>query len=115
MNPIVRLGGYRGFWPWACYLHQPAVGCGYAHRPTFPQGIRTVAVPIFDNRSFYRGAERDVTEALIKQIELETPYKVVAPTGADTELSGSIVAINSGVLSRDTEGGVPQEEELRRT
>src|SRR5665213_243892 len=49
-------------------------GCGYTTKSVFPPGIRTVAVPIFENRSFYRGAERDVTEALIKQIEMATPY-----------------------------------------
>ena len=44
--------------------------CGYSHQALFPEGIRTVAVPIFENRTtHYRGLERDVTEALIKEIE----------------------------------------------
>lgn len=87
--------------------------CGYRHEALYPVDVRTLAVPIFENRSFYRGIEFDLTEALIKQIELQTPYKVVAESGADTILAGSIVRVDQDVLSRSEEGGVPQELELR--
>lgn len=88
-------------------------GCGYRHQGLYPADVRTLAVPIFENRSFYRGLEFDLTEALIKQIELDTPYKVVAESVADTILTGSIVRVEQDVLSRSEKGGVPQELELR--
>jgi len=90
-------------------------GCGYANKDLYPQGIRSVAVPIFENRSFYQGAEFDVTEALTKEIEKRTPYKVVQPSGADTVLQGTIVSIEQSVNSRRHEGGLPEEMEVRIT
>jgi len=88
-------------------------GCGYAHKTTYPAGIRSVAVPIFKNKSFYQGAEFDVTEAVVKEIESRTPYKVVGEAGADTILEGSIVSIDQTRTARRREGGVPEELEFR--
>lgn len=88
-------------------------GCGYGNKAVYPTGIRSVSVPIFENRSFYRGMERELTEALIKAIELQTPYKAVARAGADTELTGSIISVRQAQLSRRFEGDVPQEIEIR--
>ena len=90
-------------------------GCGYSHTVMFPPHVRTVAVPIFDNQSFYQGLEFDLTEALIKEIELQTPYKVTSASRADTILQGQIVAVRQTRLSRRNTGGVPQELEMRIT
>ena len=89
-----------------------ALGCGYSHQELFPPEYETVAVPIFQNRSFYRDVETDLTEALIKQIELRTPYKVVAPARADTVIEGTIVSITQRLLSRGRGTGLPQELEV---
>ena len=89
--------------------------CGYAHKELFPTDVRTVAVPIFENRSFYQGMEFDLTEALVKEIELRTPYKVTDAGSADTIVHGVITAVDQDRLSRRSEGGVPQELELRIT
>ncbi len=88
-------------------------GCGYRQGGLFDADVRTVAVPIFDNQSFYRGLEFDLTEATIKQIELKTPYKVVGPEMADTVLHGTITGVEQALLSRGGDGGLPQELELR--
>jgi Lipopolysaccharide-assembly len=85
---------------------------GYRHEPLYPTNVRTVAVEIFENRSFYQGAEFDLTEALAKEIELRTPYKVVDRSSADTLITGTISSIKQGVLSRTTTGGVPQEMQV---
>ncbi len=87
-------------------------GCGYSHKPLFDTTYRTVSVPIFDNRTFYRGVEFDLTEALKKQIELRTPYKVVNDESGDTILRGSVVAVRQNRLSREREGGMVQELEM---
>ncbi|MCX5661229.1 MAG: LPS assembly lipoprotein LptE [Planctomycetota bacterium] len=109
---IIRLG--------TCYAALASAvlllaGCGYGTKAVYPSGIRSVTVPIFENRSFYRGMERDLTEALIKAIELQTPYKAVARAGADTELTGKILNVKQIQLSRRFEGGLPQELEVRIT
>ncbi|MCE9591917.1 MAG: hypothetical protein K8S99_15515 [Planctomycetes bacterium] len=90
-------------------------GCGYAHKELFPQNVRSVAVPIFENRTFYQGIEFDMTEALTKEIELRTPYKVVAEAGADTQLRGTIVSVNQTVLSHRPDGNLPEELDVHVT
>ncbi len=88
-------------------------GCGYSHKELFPKDVRTVAVPIFENRTFYQGVEFDLTEALIKEIERRTPYKVVAEDRADTILRGRVVAVEQRRLSQTRLGGLPEEVEAR--
>lgn len=87
-------------------------GC-YTNQPMYPEDYRTVAVPIFENRTFYRNVEFDVTEALIKEIELRTPYKVVDQAIADTLIQGQITTIEQRVVSRRSDIGVVQEIEYQ--
>lgn len=95
-----------------CLAALPLVGCGYSHTAMYPDNVGTVGVPIFDNRTPYRAAEFDLTEALIKEIELRTPYKVVHPSKATTVLHGVITSISQRVLSQRKIGGLPEEVEV---
>jgi hypothetical protein len=71
---------------------------GYTTRPMYDLSIRTVYVPIFKNQTFNRGLEFQLTQAVIREIESKTPYKVVqCREAADTELLGNIVNKNKGV------------------
>lgn len=98
----------------ACLLVLSLGGCGYSTKEVYPTDVRSVAVPIFENRTFYQGAEFDLTEAVIKEIEVRTPYKVIKQGAADTALIGSIRLIDLLPLSRRSRGGaVPQEVEFR--
>jgi len=90
-------------------------GCGYQTRETFPSEVRSVAVPIFENESFYRGFERDLTEAVIKQIELRTPYKTVSAASAQTELHGVIRSVQQRQSIRQPRAGYPREMEIALT
>lgn len=83
-------------------------GCGYTTRPMYPTHIRTVYVPMFDSALYRRGLEFQLTEAVIKEIEQKTPYKVVQEPNADTRLSGRIVSLEKRVLS-ETPGDDPRE------
>ncbi len=53
--------------------------------------IETVHVPVFESGSFRAGLGQRLTEAVAKEIELKTPYKVVGDANADTVLTGRIV------------------------
>jgi hypothetical protein len=88
-----------------------AVGCGYTTQELYPTQYTSVAVPIADNRTFYRGVEFDLTEAIIKEIEQRTPYKVVAPAMADTLLQITVTGIEQRQLNRTRDAGLPQELE----
>jgi len=85
---------------------------GYHAEALFPEQYQTVAVNIFDNRSFYRGVEFEVTEAITKEIELRTPYKVVSNDVADTVLTGTVQSVKQQTLSRIRDGGIPQEMQV---
>lgn len=75
---------------------------GYSTKPLHDTQIRTVRVPIFENRTFRQGLEFDLTKEVCRQIEQKTPYKVV-PKGqdADTELTGTITFANKFILNRN--------------
>jgi len=85
---------------------------GYTTASQYPAGIRTVAVPIWtrDKSVYRRELEFRLTEALIKRIELDTPYKVTTKARADTLLTGSIDSVEQQVLSGNPDTGLPNEK-----
>ncbi len=82
---------------------------GYSTASVFPTSVSTVAVPIFENRSFVRDVEFELTDALIKEIESRTPYKVVPASRADTILSGQIRRVELDQLSKSPLTGLSEE------
>ncbi|MAE67629.1 MAG: hypothetical protein CMJ18_25530 [Phycisphaeraceae bacterium] len=97
------------------FLVAALAGCGYAPARLYEKDAGTIAIPIFENRTFYRDVERDLTEALVKQVELRTPYKVVSSARADTILKGTITSISQSRLSRSRVSGFLQEQEFTIT
>ena len=97
-----------------------ACGCsqdpsqGYTTASLYPEDVSTVAVPIWKRGSavYRRDLERRLTEALIKRIELDTPYKVTDKSKADTLLEGTITAVGQRVMSFDPEEGRPRDVEM---
>jgi lipopolysaccharide assembly LptE-like protein len=83
---------------------------GYQWKSLYREDVRTVAVPIFSNRSFRRGVEFQLTKAIVNQIEAQTPYKVVPRDRADTILEGEITDIFIHTYSADPNTGVPQDQ-----
>ena len=95
-------------------------GLGYATHDIYPEQYRTVAVPIFENRTFwnsslYTGLEADLAEALAKEIESRTPYKVASPATADTIIQGTITNYEQRVVTRKREGNVPEQMQITIT
>ena len=67
----------------------------------YPAHIRTVHVPVFQSDSYRRGLGEWLTEAVVKEIERRTPYKVVGPDGADSVLQGRILADSKRMLAEN--------------
>ncbi len=84
----------------------------YQWKTPYRGDVRTVAVPIFTNRTYYRGVEFGLTKAIINQIEGQTPYKVVSKEEADTILVGSIENVHVRTLSLAQNGTVIPQEQL---
>lgn len=77
-----------------------AGGCGYAVGPQYNPEIRSVEVPVFRNDSDRRGIEYQITEAVHKQIQSRTPFRLTSESGADTILKGRIVSLRKQTLGR---------------
>lgn len=88
----------------AVMLGAGIVGCaGYrlGAGTLYPPDIHTVYVPVFESDSFRRGLGERLTEAVVKEIELKTPYKVVGSAEADSVLTGKIMLDTKRVLVED--------------
>jgi len=86
---------------------------GYSNRSLFPQDVGSVCLEMFENQSFRRGIEYELTDALAKRIEAATPYKIISSKDrADTLLTGQIVLVGESVLTVERESGLPLEKEL---
>ncbi len=91
-------------------------GCslkGYSNTTLYPKEVTSVCVRMFDNRTFWRNMEYDLTDALSKRIEAKTPYKIISDDDlADTVISGQITNVRKSVLIRDREIGSALQNEM---
>src|SRR6185295_3043628 len=67
----------------------------------YPPDIHTVYVPMFESDSFRRFLGERLTEAVMKEIELKTPYRVVGTPDADSVLTGRILGDTKRVVVED--------------
>lgn len=92
-------------------------GCSlsdYSNESLFPQEIESVYVKMFDNRSFRRGIEYELTDALAKRIEAQAGYKIVSSMErADSVISGYIVDVTESTISTERETGRAMEKEVQ--
>lgn len=87
---------------------------GYSNESLLPKDVDTVYLQMFDNRSFRRGVEYQLSDALAKRIETETPYKIVTARGrADSVISGQIAQVSEAVLTMERQMGRALEKEVR--
>lgn len=63
------------------------VGTGSLYAPD----VATVYVPMIESDSYRRDLGERLTEAVVKEIELKTPYKVVATPDADSILTARLL------------------------
>ncbi len=85
---------------------------GYAFASPFPGGIKTVAVSVFENETYEGSVEFEFADALIKEIEARTPYKVTSAKRADTILTGRIRNVERDQLSKSRVTGMREEVTL---
>jgi hypothetical protein len=76
-------------------------GCGYMVGGTYAPDIRSVHVPTFTSESYRRGFELALTEAVHKQIQQRTPFRLTKGSTADTRLTGHLVDVRKDVLGEN--------------
>lgn len=86
-------------------------GCGYVVGQNYSADLRTVDVPIFENQTYRRDIEFQLTEAVHREIINRTPYKLVRGSSADTRLKGKILDVRKDVLG-ETMQDDPRELQL---
>lgn len=64
--------------------------------------IATVYVPMIESDSYRRDLGERLTEAVIKEIELKTPYKVVGTPDADSILSVKLLGDSRTLLAENS-------------
>lgn len=84
-------------------------GCGYhtvgaaAH---LPQGVRTLAVPVFLTRAQDAHADFAFTQAVVRELNTRTRYQILNTDGpADATLRGTILSETSSPLTYDSSSG----------
>ncbi len=82
---------------------------GYAFKSAHDESIRTVSVPIFENTTFSGGAETQITEAIIKEIQRSTRWTVVSSTSSDATLKGTLTSSQLRRLASAPFTGLTQE------
>lgn len=82
---------------------------GYSSASIYPENISSIAVPIFTSRSFVREVEFELTDALIKEIESRTPYKVMDQATADSVLLGQVQEVELDQISKSRLTGLSEE------
>jgi hypothetical protein len=86
-----------GFCLLACGCAGYQVGTRSLYRPD----VRTVYVPMFESDSLRRNLGERLTEAVVREIELKTPYKVVHRPDADSILSARIISDTKRVVAEE--------------
>src|SRR6185295_1843497 len=79
-------------------------GCaGYqiGNRSLYRPDIRTVHVPIAQCESYRRNLGEKLTEGVVKEIELKTPYKIVDADSADSVLNLRLVSDSKKILAEN--------------
>ncbi len=76
-------------------------GCGYSNKSLISRNINSIYIPIFDNTTFRRGIEFDLTKAVKNEIMSKTNLRIVDKESADTVLHGTVSNFKEAVLTLD--------------
>ncbi len=76
-------------------------GCGYSNKSLISRNINSIYIPIFDNTTFRRGIEFDLTKAVKNEIMSKTYLRIVDKENADSVLHGTIKDFKEVVLAGD--------------
>jgi hypothetical protein len=74
-------------------------GCSYSPNPAlFPVHLKTIAVPIFQNRTTQPALDEEATTAIVNRFIRDSKLRVVAESEADLVVSGSVTAYKNAVF-----------------
>jgi outer membrane lipopolysaccharide assembly protein LptE/RlpB len=80
--------------------------CGYSFRGSLPEHIKTVAVPIFTNRTAEPAVETWLTSAVVEAYATNGRLRVVKTEEADAILDGEVMAYSVQSIAYDNQANV---------
>ena len=85
-----------------------SVGCGYSLRRNLPDHIKTVAVPVFQNRTPVPAVENFLTNAIVNAFASNGRLRVTTVDGADSVLDGEITSYYLQSIAYDAAANIRQ-------
>jgi hypothetical protein len=77
-------------------------GCAnYRWTSRVPEELRTVAVPVFENRTMSAELGPVVTQCVLREFQREGTFKIRRSGDSSIEVQGALVSISHGALSYD--------------
>ncbi len=87
---------------------------GYSSVGVHDETLGPVTVPVWTNETFTHGLEAELTDALVKEIQRATPWKVVSE-GGRSRLTGRIVSVELRPLSTANVSGLVEDMAVELT
>ena len=84
-------------------------GCGYSAKRPFSTDIQSIHVEMFQSKEFRRELEFRLTEAIVKRIEMDTPYRIAPRRTADALMTGEILSVDNRTFGDDFDSDLPRE------
>ena len=84
-------------------------GCGYSMKRPFSTDIQSIHVEMFQSKEFRRELEFRLTEAIVKRIEMDTPYRIAPRRTADALMTGEILSVDNRTFGDDFDTNLPRE------
>lgn len=103
--------GYSA-WPDGSDGRRPLQMGGYSAGFLQPGEVQTVYVEVFASQEFRRELEFRLTEALVKRILIDTPYRIARRQQADTIITGEVRAVPVTNLGNDFDSDLPKEAQV---
>lgn len=100
---------YRGMSVAISVSFMGLAGCTYSTQRPYRTDVKTIHVEMFHSKEFRRELEFQLTEALVKRIEMDTPYRVAARQQADALLSGEVLSVENRTFGDSFDTDLPRE------
>ncbi|MHC4182436.1 MAG: LptE family protein [Planctomycetota bacterium] len=85
-------------------------GCGYSTKSLISRDISSIHIPIFENDTFRRGVEFDLTKAVKDEIMSKTNLRIASKDSADTILHGTVKKVTERIITQGFRDSVVEAE-----
>ena len=81
-------------------------GCGYSTKSLISRNISSIYIPVFENKTFRRSLEFELTKTVKDEIMTKTNLRIVQKDSADTILYGTINNVTESVLTQNNRDNI---------